>query len=59
MSNKTISINPNILSVKDSKTKKNTKDKPEKIKPLIPPNVLKRMNQFYLVFQCLYFGLYL
>ena len=41
MSNKTISINPNLFSVKGSKTKKNTKDKPEKIKPLISPNVLK------------------
>ena len=41
MSNKTISINPNLFSAKGSKTKKNTKDKPEKIKPLISPNVLK------------------
>ena len=41
MSNKTISINPNLFSAKGSKTKKSTKDKPAKIKPLISPNVLK------------------
>ena len=41
MSNKTISINPNLFSIKGSKTKKKTIDKPPKIKPLISPNVLK------------------
>ena len=42
MSNKTISINPNLFSISGSKTKKN-RDKKEKpiIAPLISPNVLK------------------
>jgi hypothetical protein len=40
MSNKTISINPNLFSLNGSKTKKN-REKTPKITPLISPNVLK------------------
>jgi hypothetical protein len=40
MSNKTISINPNLFSLNGSKTKKN-REKTPKIAPLISPNVLK------------------
>lgn len=42
MTNKTISINPNLFSFGGSKTKKNREKKPNPlIRPLISPNVLK------------------
>lgn len=40
MSNKTISINPSLFSIKKNQTKKKEKT-PPKIQPLISPNVLK------------------
>lgn len=42
MSNKTISINPSLFSLNNSKTKKNKeKKKDSAVKPLINPNILK------------------